>query len=128
MASHRLTLSLLPSTFAVVRLDAADPWPAWALDASDLVALTRTADELSVICREDAVPAGVTSQGGWRALKVHGPFPFDTVGVLAALSGALAEAAVSLLAVSTFETDYLLVPGERLDEAVAALAARHHVM
>ena len=124
----RLTLSLLPGPYAIARLDAADAWPAWALGASGLVALARTDDELSVICREEAVPAGMPSQRGWRALKVHGPFPFDTVGVLASLVGALAGAGVSVLAVSTFDTDYLLIPEGQLAEAVAALSVRHAVL
>ena len=67
MDTGRLTLSLLPGTYAVARLDPADAWPTWALGAPGLVALARTDDELSVICREEAVPAGTPSQRGWRA-------------------------------------------------------------
>lgn len=128
MTTERITLSLLPGSYAVVRLDAASPWPAWALDAPGFVALTRTAEELSIICRQEVVPVGAQSRGGWRALIVHGPFPFDAVGVLASLAGPLAEAGVSVLAVSTYDTDYLLVLEEQLAGAMAALSSRHTVL
>lgn len=128
MDAGRLTLSLLADRYAVVRLGADDPWPAWALDAPPLVALARTADELSVICREEAVPAGSPARRGWRALKVHGPFPFDAVGVLASLASPLADAGVSILTVSTYDTDYLFVRQEQLVDAVAALTPRHVVL
>lgn len=127
MATWGLTLSLLPDVYAVVRLDPSDAWPTWALEARGLVAIVRTEDELSVVCPADAVPQGPPSRGGWRALKVHGPLPFDTVGVLAELAGLLARAAVSVLAVSTYDTDYLLVLEEQLAAAVAALSPRHRL-
>lgn len=110
------------------RLGATAALPPWFADAGPLAGVTRTADELSVVCAEDAVPAGVQAERGWRALKAHGPFAFTLTGVLAAILSPLAAAGVPIFALSTYDTDYVLVPGDRADDAVAALRdAGHHV-
>jgi hypothetical protein len=88
--------------------------------------VTRTADELSVVCRQEAVPAGTYAEGGWRGVRVAGAMPFTQVGVLASLARPVAEAGIGVFAVSTFDTDYLLVKAERFPEAVAALRAAGH--
>lgn len=118
------SLLLLPGRYAVCRLapDAAEP--AWAAGA--FITVTRTADELSVVCDEAAVPGGVRTQGGWRCLRVAGTLDFALVGVLAALLGPLAETGVSVFCVSTFDTDYLLVKDADLPRAVAALTTVGH--
>jgi hypothetical protein len=88
----------------------------------------RTAAELSVVCEEGAVPDAVRAQRGWRALEVSGPLDLAMTGVLASLAVPLADAGVPIFAVSTYDTDYVLVPGARLHDAVTALrAAGHHV-
>jgi hypothetical protein len=115
-----LTLRGLGGTFAVCRLPPEAPLPAWA-GAGPLVSLTRTAEELSVVCAEDAVPTGVQRVGGWRALMVVGPLDFALTGILAALAGPLAVAGIPIFALSTYDTDYLLVPGARLTEALTVL-------
>jgi hypothetical protein len=114
-----LPLTLLPSRLAVCRLDPQAPFPAWV--RGELVALTRTADELSVVCDADVVPPGVLAESGWRAFKVLGPLDFALVGVLAQLSAVLAQAGVSIFAISTYDTDYILVKEANLDDALAAL-------
>src|SRR4051794_36689059 len=101
MDGHRLTLLAVPGRFAVCRLPAEAAFPAWA--TGPFVALTRTAEELSVVCAEEAVPTGVRAEAGWRCLRVAGTQPFTAVGVLASLTGPLAAARVSLFAVSTFD-------------------------
>lgn len=123
-ADRRLELDLLPSSFAVCRLPAGSPAPGWA--AGELCSVTRTATELSVVCAESLVPDGVRRQGGWRALAVRGPLAFEQTGVLAALASPLAEAGVPIFVLSTFDTDYLLVPGERLETAIEVLGAAGH--
>jgi len=115
-----LTLQVQPETLAVCRLDADAALPGWAMSGS-FIALTRTADELSVICPQVSVPPGITCEPNWRALKVEGQLDFAMVGVLAGISGALAGARISLFAVSTFNTDYILVKETDLPGAVAAL-------
>src|SRR5689334_17000561 len=114
-----LTLSVLPGDFAVVRLGPTDPLPAWATTSS-FFSITRTADELSIVAPESAVPAGVRSETGWRALKLHGPFDFALTGVLSSVLAPLADAKISIFAVSTFDTDYVLVRTSALSAAIAA--------
>jgi uncharacterized protein len=120
MPSNYLTLSIVPSVFAVCRLDPASPLPSWATP-DGFMAIVRTAEELSIVCAEQAVPAGVICQRGWRGLKVAGPLDFALTGVLASLAGPLAEAGVSIFAISTYDTDYLFVRGEQFDIAIATL-------
>jgi NAD+ diphosphatase len=109
--------------YALARLPADAPPPAWLPEANGLVALTRTAGELSIVCPQEAVPAGVTVERGYAALRVAGPLDHSLVGALATLTSALAEAGVPVFALSTYDTDYLLVPEGDLDRALAALAA-----
>lgn len=128
MAPHALTLDLLPGVCAVCRLDPSAEVPEWAFAAGPLASVTRAPGELSVVCAEDAVPPGVRAQGGWRVLRVRGPLAFSLTGILAALAVPLAEAAVSLFAVSTYDTDCLLVPQGQLEAALAALRAAGHTV
>ena len=100
--------------------------PDWAASATGFVSITRTPDELSVVCPEGTVPAGVRVETGWALMKLRGPFPFDQVGVLASFASPLAAAGVSLFALSTFDTDYVLVKEERVGAAVEALRAAGH--
>lgn len=114
-----MKLSLLPQLIAVCRLpsDAAVPdWPRGAF-----VSITRTPDELSVVCDDVAVPSDVRAERGWRALKLHGPIPFETTGVAASLAGALAADGISLFLISTYDTDWVLVKDAVLTRAVDAL-------
>jgi putative acetyltransferase len=115
-----MSLILLPGTFAVCRLDG-NAVPAWAT-AGEFYSVTRTAEELSVVSREDAVPPGVRCERSWRCLRVAGTLPFSAVGVLAALTAPLAAAGISVFVVSTFDTDYLMVKQEKLEAALAVLA------
>ena len=114
-----------PEVLAIARLDAAAPWPAWALE-SPFAALTRTGEELSLVVFADRVPVGVPCEGPWRALQVAGPLDFALVGILAELTTTLAQAHISLFALSTFDTDYLLVKEDRFEAACAALQAAGH--
>jgi len=118
-------LTVLDGDLAVCRLAPDAALPAWA-DGPGFTSLTRTDEELSVICAVSRVPADVRRDGPWRALKVRGPFDFGVTGVMAALSRPLADAGISLLPVATFDTDYLLVKAEALDRAVAALTEAGH--
>ncbi len=117
-----LSLQILAAPLAVCRLAANDPLPTWAL-SGDFLSITRTLDELSIVCPEAQAPPGVTVERGWRGLKVSGPLDFALVGILARLSGALAAAGISLFAISTYDTDYLLVRQADLPGAVQALRA-----
>jgi hypothetical protein len=120
-------LSLLPDTFAVCRLPAEAALPAWAT-AGAFCAITRTAAELSIVCAQAQVPSGVICQPGWRCLQVAGPLDFALTGVLASLSQPLAAAGISTFALSTYDTDYLLIPAEHLSQAIIALQKAGHAV
>jgi len=116
------------SEYAVCRLEATDAVPDWAMVGTGLASIVRTDAELSIVCRASAVPSGVTAATGWRVLEVQGPFPLETIGVLSRLSGALASHDISLLALSTYDTDYLLVQVKDLGRAVRALRHDGHTV
>jgi hypothetical protein len=120
------SLVVWPGRYAVVRLDPGATMPAWADSRPGFLSVTRTADETSVVCNEDSVPVGTSRSGGWSLLAVAGPLPHSLVGVLASLTFALADAGVPVFAVSTFDTDYLLVPCSDLDNCCAALISAGH--
>ncbi|HEY8211793.1 MAG TPA: ACT domain-containing protein [Myxococcaceae bacterium] len=109
---------------AVCRLPPEAPAPAWA--GGELTSITRTASELSVVAEVGAVPEGVRSVGPFRALAVEGTLDFALVGVLLALLTPLAAAGVSVFALSTFDTDLVLVRETDLERSVAALRASGH--
>ena len=118
----KLKFRLLPDPYAVARLD---PGASFAFDHPEerFVSVTRTADEVSIVCREAIAPAGGRIEGGWRALQLEGPIPFDQTGVAAAFTVALAMKKIGVFVISTFDTDYLLVKKEDLDAARDALRA-----
>ena len=116
-----LPLVIFPERLAVCRLPSDVAFPEWAR-LSDLLALVQTRDELSVVCAERFVPPEVRAERGWRAFRVDGSLDFSQVGVLAAISAPLAQAGVSIFAISTFETDYVLVKEEALERAIQALS------
>ena len=112
---------------AVCRLDATAEIPDWAM-AGDFYSVTRTSDELSVVCAEGNVPDVIRCEKGWRGLKVEGPLDFALVGILAAIAGSLADAGISIFALGTFDTDYILVKADQYESAIAALAASGHTI
>jgi uncharacterized protein len=122
-------LRLLDGAYAVCRLaDDAEVPPAPALGAEAFWSLTVARGERSLVCREADAPAGGTVVGGWRLLEVEGPMDLALTGVMAALSTALADAGVPIFAIATHDTDWILVPGGRLDDARAALRAAGHAV
>lgn len=125
MPPDQRALLLLDGTFAVCQLKPAVSVPPWAV-TDDFCSITRTADELSIVCRQEAVPEGIRCEPGWRCLRVAGTIPFPVVGVLASLTTPLAEAGISVFAISTFDTDYLLVKAEDLERAIDVLRRRGH--
>ncbi len=124
-SNRQFELTVLKQSFAMVRLAADSPLPPWATQG-EFFSVTLTSDELSVVCLAGRVPRDVAAETGWRALKVKGPFALSEIGVLAALSAPLAIAKVSLFAISTFDTDYLLVSEKQLDAAIVALRGAGH--
>jgi len=113
-------LRLLPGTYAVCRLEKDAPVPDWGTRGL-FSSITRTAEELSVVCPDAQVPGRVKREGGWRGLKVEGPLDFSLTGILASLTAPLAGKGISVFALSTYDTDYLLVKEEKMEEAIQAL-------
>ena len=116
-----MQFTLLDGRYAVARLAPDADLPPWASHGA-FVTITRTSDELSIVTEEANVPFDVKAERGWRCLKLDGPIPFETIGVAAKFTSALANAGVSVFVVSTFDTDYVLVKEEALPRALAALA------
>ncbi|MAI34686.1 MAG: ACT domain-containing protein [Rubripirellula sp.] len=107
------SFEFLPDRYAVCRLAADESLPQWALQndigKQQFVSLTWTPDELSVVCRESLVPDNVKSEPDWICMRVAGKLDFSLVGILAKITKYLADAHISVFAVSTYETDYLLI-------------------
>ncbi|MBU1205612.1 MAG: ACT domain-containing protein [Proteobacteria bacterium] len=118
-------LFLLPETMAICQVPKDVDVPQWALAAS-FYSITRTAEELSVVCPQTDVPEGIKKDEGWRCLKVEGPLDFSATGILASLTMPLAKEEISVFAVSTYNTDYLLVKAQHLEKAVQILSQNGH--
>mgnify|MGYP005855113709 CR=1 FL=1 len=123
---YDLPLTILPSLLAICRLPVEVEIPEW-IRSGDLLAIIRTPSELSIVCENCYVPPYVVAERGWRAIKVEGPLDFSLIGVLSSLSGVLARAGVSLFALSTYDTDYVLVKESALGRAVEALSQAGYV-
>jgi hypothetical protein len=121
-----LDLVLLPDDYAVCRLPADSPLPPGIHPGEGVVSITWTPDETSIICTSGQATADGIVNTPWRCLRVNGPVNLALTGILASLVNPLAEARVNIFAFSTYDTDYVLVPAVRLDEALSALAAAGH--
>jgi hypothetical protein len=124
MKQNKLTLSILKSMFGICRLDSGSEIPAWVYEGS-FFSITKTPEELSVVCPESNIPVNipeeVRAERGWSCLKVEGLLDFGLTGILAGISRILAENEVSIFAVSTYDTDYILVRETDMERAAKAL-------
>ena len=124
--AQELVMSTLADELAVVRLppDAAVPyWAEFPANQGTFCSITRTPYELSIVTNFAAASAAERREGPWTAFMVHGPLDFALTGILSKISGALANAGVSIFAISTFDTDYVLVPSADAARARSALTA-----
>ena len=121
MEIKRLALDVLPERFGICRFDANLPIPDWAL-TSRFYSITRTQEEVSVVCHEDVIPRDTLCETGWRCLKLQGPIDFSDTGLLSSLAQPLAGAGISIFAVSTFDTDYLLVREKDFPKTIETLS------
>ena len=119
-AARPLELVVLAGSFGVCRLGPESALPSW-VDDGEFWTVSRTMDELSLVCEERLIPSGVASERGYACLKLLGPFDFTEVGIVAGVTGALAEQEISVFVISTFDTDYVLVRGNLLPDAIDAL-------
>jgi uncharacterized protein len=123
--SLTVTLDLVPGSYAICRWASGDVLPSWVMQGS-FFSVTRTPAELSAVCDFAAVPPAVTADGPWSVLAVGGPLDLNMTGVLAGLAAPLATAGVSIFAVSTYDTDYVLVRSHDLDRAIRVLREAGH--
>jgi hypothetical protein len=124
ISTSTFTIDVLTGNFAICRLDADVDVPKWA--TGDVVSITRTPNELSIVCSEENVRENIRSESDWRCLRVAGPLKFSLVGVIASLTATLAAANISVFVISTFDTDYVLVKVADLESAAQSLRAVGH--
>ena len=111
--------------YTIVRLTPGHDVPAWAT-IGDFTSITRTADELSIVCRVENLPREIAPQNRWICLKLEGPFPFSQTGVLLSFIEPLSSRGIPIFAVSTYDTDYVLIQEESAGEALTALQNTGH--
>ena len=124
---HQLTIVVYAEVYAICRLDAQATVPAWA-KGTEFISITRTANELSIVCQEDMLPGDIPAERNRRLMRIEGPLAFVLTGVLASMTAPLARAEISIFAVSTYETDYLLVSDKDLQKATEVLEAAGHTV
>jgi hypothetical protein len=115
----------LPGHYAIIRQDSNSPVPAWATKG-DFISITRTADELSIVCPTDHVPKECATELRWVCLKLEGPFPFSQTGVLLSFIEPLSSNRIPIFVISTYDTDYVLIPQEHIERASALLEEAGH--
>lgn len=118
--SNPVVLQILAEPVSIARLAPDDPIPSW-VEGAAWFCVTRTPQELSVVCDSRLVPQGVRQAGPWRAMRVAGTLEFDLTGILSRIAGPLAAARISIFALSTYDTDYVLVRERDLERAVHSL-------
>ncbi len=125
MKPKKLSLQILSGRMAVCRFEPTAPLPDW-VDESGFLSITRTEEELAIVCREALVDPETTCERGWRCFRVQGLLDFSEIGIIFSLTRPLAESDVSVFVISTFDTDYFLVKEKDLAKAIDALTAAGH--
>jgi hypothetical protein len=120
---QKLSLSVLPNSLAVCQLKTSDPVPDWIFSLP-FWSITHTLDEISIVLPLENVLPGWKAETGWRGIKILGPLDFSLTGVLVSIANPLAQAGISIFAISTFDTDYLLVKADNLSRTIEILS-RH---
>lgn len=120
-----LVLSTLDGFFAICKLNPQTKIPNWALKG-EFYSITRTSEELSILCPQKIIPDEITSVGRWRGLKIEGPFKFTEIGILNSITAPMASVNISLLSISTFDTDYVFIQDDQFEDALLILAANGH--
>jgi uncharacterized protein len=124
---HQLRFRQLPGTYAIVRIAPDASVPDWATKG-EFTSITRSADELSIVCPTENLPPDVRSSHRWICMKLEGPFAFSLTGVLLSFIEPLSDNAIPIFAISTFDTDYVLVQEESSATAIERLKRGGHQM
>ncbi len=125
MDINPLVLSVIKDTFVVCRFDSFNQIPESILQ-SHFYSITRTADELSIVCPQDFFPKEGKCEANWKCFKIHGPLDFTQTGIISSMTGPLAEAGISVFAFSTYDTDYIMVKDHDLEKAKHTLQQSGH--
>ena len=120
MREKKLCLRLLEDTYGVCRLQKNDLIPSWAFQG-EFYSITKTDDELSIVCLQNNIPENIQCETDWKILKIQGPLDFSLIGILSKISTLMAENKISIFAVSTYDTDYILVKKEKIENAISIL-------
>jgi len=103
------------------------PIPLWA-DGEGFLSISRSDDELSILCRAERIPSGVRQDTGWTCYKFIGPFAFDETGIVASVIGPLSDAGIGIFVVSTFDGDHMLIKETDVARAGPILVASGHTL
>lgn len=128
-SAENMKLNILDSTFSVVKLPPTEIIPVWALN-SEVFSISRTDEELSIVCTTECLPLNEVFsdvENDWKCIKVEGVLDFSLTGILASLANPLAENNISIFAISTFNTDYLLVKSHSIEKAKVVLENDGHI-
>ena len=132
MIASKLTMKLLKEIYSVCRLDKNDIIPSWIMNG-EFFSITKTEDELSIVCSQENLPhntqyelLNIQCEKDWRILKVEGPLDFSLLGILASISSLMAQEQISIFALSTYDTDYILVKENDIDAAINALLKNNY--
>jgi hypothetical protein len=125
MDFRKLSLKILPDRMAVCRFDPAAALPDWIAEIG-FYSITRTAEELTIVCPEAHLAPGISNEAGWRCFQVQGLLDFSEIGIIFSLTLPLAQNGISVFVISTFNTDYLMVKDNDLAKAIDALTADGH--
>ena len=120
MPEKILTMKLLKEKYGVCRLNKTELIPEWAQN-SDFLSITRTSEELSIVCSQNNIPNDLKCEKDWRILKIEGILDFSLIGILASISAILARKEISIFAISTYDTDYILVKNKDIDNTIKSL-------
>jgi len=125
MVEKILTMKLLKEKYGVCRLNKNDLIPEWAQNC-DFFSITKTCDELSIVCSQDDIPNDIQFEKDWKILKIEGPLDFSLIGILASISTILAQKGISIFAISTYDTDYILVKNKDIRNAIDSLVKERY--
>jgi hypothetical protein len=123
--AKQLVLSTLQGFFAICQLDPQSEIPDWA-NKGDFYSFTRTSEELSIICPQEFIPEEVVYTGNWRGIKIEGPFEFTEIGILNSITAPLARVKISILSISTYDTDYVFIQDSQFKDALLILVGNGH--
>ena len=115
----------MEGSYGICVFESDTPIPDWAVTAS-LCSITRTDKELTVVCPQNIIPADIKHERDWRCFRIDGSFDLNQIGVISSLAAPLAQAGISIFVVSSYDTDYILVKEQKVEQAVAVLSDNGH--